>query len=97
MWRVPERTHLYVDEVFHDKTKSLSANSPISALNTGRANGCRRDCGVRIYEATIDVKHFLKHTFVLTRAAPKSWFSYPLFFDMKLSCKNIVSDTSIEQ
>jgi hypothetical protein len=45
----------------------------------------------------MDVKNFFKHTFVLTPAAPINWFSCPLFFDMKLSCKNIVSDTSIEQ
>jgi hypothetical protein len=48
-----------------------------------------------IYEATIDVKNFFKHTFVLTPAAPMNWFTCPLLFDMKLSCKNIVSDTSV--
>ena len=51
----------------------------------------------RIYEVTIDVKNFFKHTFVLTPAAPLNWFSCPLLFDMKLSGKNIVSDTSVEQ
>jgi hypothetical protein len=54
----------------------------------------RRD---RIYEATIDVKNFFRHTFVLTPAAPMNWFTCRLLFDMKLSSKNIVSDTSIEQ
>jgi len=45
----------------------------------------RRD---RIYEATIDVKNFFKHTLVLTPAAPINSFSCSLLFDMKLSCKH---------
>src|SRR5215216_3496412 len=52
-------------------------------LNAEIAEG-RRD---RIYEATMDVKNFFRHTFVLTPAASMNWFSCPLLFDMKLSCK----------